>query len=347
MVESELTSIQEIALHKVGNKLNDENIYLSNSPLKISEVISSLLIKYFLTPFKKSEYYNFYHESDLLLNVIYSSVSYIFNNPDEFYKQSVNIAQHLYEQSTHPKIKAGELYVCLLKDCIIDGETLDAVGIFKSESKETFLKVYPEGNNYNIESEDGININKLDKGCLIFNTEQEKGYLVTVIDNISKSSEARYWIDDFLHLRQREDEYFQTQNLMKLCKSFVTEHLPDEFDVDKADQADILNKSVKFLKEKEEFTMDDFANEVMQAPELIDNFKDYKQQYEQEFDIVIANEFNISEDAVKKQARVFKSIIKLDKNFHIYVHGNRQYIQKGYDENTGMHYYQLFYKDEN
>ena len=92
--------------------------------------------------------------------------------------------------------------------------------------------------------------------------------------------------------------------------------------------------------------MEEFTNEVMQAPELIDTFKDYKQQYEQEFDITIADEFNISDNAVKKQARIFKSVIKLDKNFHIYVHGSRQNIQKGYDEDTGMHFYQLFYNEE-
>jgi hypothetical protein len=42
---------------------------------------------------------------------------------------------------------------------------------------------------------------------------------------------------------------------------------------------------------------------------------------------------SLNEKAVKKQARVFKSVIKLDKNFHIYVHGNRNLIERGTDEN--------------
>jgi hypothetical protein len=40
----------------------------------------------------------------------------------------------------------------------------------------------------------------------------------------------------------------------------------------------------------------------------------------------------IPESAVKKQARSIKSIIKLDKNFHIYVHGHRELIEQGVDE---------------
>ncbi|MDR0687903.1 MAG: nucleoid-associated protein, partial [Prevotellaceae bacterium] len=56
--------------------------------------------------------------------------------------------------------------------------------------------------------------------------------------------------------------------------------------------------------------------------------------------------FGISEAAVKRQARVLKSVIKLDKNFHIYVHGRREYITRGYDEKTGLHFYQLFFREE-
>ena len=31
-------------------------------------------------------------------------------------------------------------------------------------------------------------------------------------------------------------------------------------------------------------------------------------------------------------ARYFKSVIKLDSNFHIYVHGKREWIERGFDE---------------
>jgi hypothetical protein len=48
---------------------------------------------------------------------------------------------------------------------------------------------------------------------------------------------------------------------------------------------------------------------------------------------------------VKKQARVFKNILKLDKNFDIYIHGNRELIEKGIDEN-GRKYYKIYYEEE-
>lgn len=334
----------KISLHRVGNKSLDEGISLADKLLTTSTDLNELLASYFLSPFKSEEYYNFYHESELNLNETYVYVSKIFQNPENLYEESVRLAKHLYEKSTHPNIKAGEFYVAYFEECSFNGENIDAIGLFKSENKDTFLKVMPWQGGFNIESEHGININKLDKGCLIFNTEAENGYVVAVVDNTNKGAEAQYWMDNFLHLRQRKDEYYKTQNVLNLCKTFVTKELPRQFEVSKADQVDLLNKSVKYFKENEDFNIGEFAQEVMGAPEVVDHFKEYRRSYANENDIEFDDSFGISGSAVKKQARIFKSVIKLDKNFHIYVHGNRELIEQGTDEKGK--YYKVYFKEE-
>ena len=141
MLYTEYISMKNTALHVVGNKLNQDNIILSKNGIRIDSNIEKILSNYFLPPFTSEEYYQLYHESDLVLNEVYTYVSKVFDEPEQLYEQSVNLAKHLYEQSTHPKIKGGEFYTVYFKDCILDGETLDAVGLFKSENKDTFLKV--------------------------------------------------------------------------------------------------------------------------------------------------------------------------------------------------------------
>jgi hypothetical protein len=335
-----------LALHKVGNKAEDEGVHLSQSLLEVNEDIRLLLLSYFLSPFKSSLYYQLYHDTNLKLNEVYNYVSEIFDNPDTLYEQSVNIAKHLYEQSTHPKIKSGELYVVYFNDCVVNGETVDAVGIFKSENKDVFLKVYPSANGYLLESQEGINISKLDKGCLIFNTDRDDGYIVSVVDNTDKGSDALYWIDDFLHVRQRNDSYAKTENAIAMCKSFINEKLPEEFAINRAEQADMLSQSAKFFKENDSFDIDEFANEVIQQPDIIDSFKAYRNDFAYERDVELPDTFDISNDAVKRKARVLKSVIKLDKNFHIYVHGSRKLIERGIDPDTRMQYYKLLFKSE-
>ncbi|MDR0506725.1 MAG: nucleoid-associated protein, partial [Dysgonamonadaceae bacterium] len=186
--------IYNFCVHKVGNKVADEGCVLSKNTVVVNQELKKLLTHYFVSPFKSSEYFNFYHDIDINMNEVFVCASKIFANPETLLEQSVNLAKHLYEQSTHPKIKGGEFYTVYFKDCIIDGETVDAIGLFKSENKDTFLKVFPKGEGFEIESEKGININKLDKGCLIFNTERENGYIVAVVDNTNKGVEAQYWI---------------------------------------------------------------------------------------------------------------------------------------------------------
>lgn len=174
--------IKTLTLHKVGNKYENDICVFSKKDLNIDSALSEILSTYFLTSFKSNEYFNLYHDTDINLNEVYAYLSKIFDTPECIHEQSINLAKHLYEQSIHPKIKGGEFYVVYFKDCIIDGETVDAVGLFKSENKDTFLKVYPSGDGFEIESQQGVNINKLDKGCLIFNTDRENGYVVAVVD---------------------------------------------------------------------------------------------------------------------------------------------------------------------
>ena len=339
------TSILNFNIHNVGNKIADDGCVLSKSFIMVNQELRKLLAHYFLCHFKSSEYFNFYHDIDMNMNEVFACVWKIFDNPKTLLTQSVNLAKHLYEQSTHPKIKGGEFYTVYFKDCIVDGETVDAVGLFKSENKDTFLKVYPAGDGFEIESEKGININKLDKGCLIFNIERENGYVVAVVDNTSKGVEAQYWMDDFLHVRQRKDEYYNTHNALSLAKRFIKEDLPQHFEVSKADQADLMNKSVKFFQENDKFRAKDFNHDVMGQPEIIKRFNQYKSAYAKEHDMEFADDFDISESAVKKQVRALKSVIKLDKNFHIYIHGNRNLIEQGEDKKGK--FYKVYYREEN
>lgn len=342
--------LAEISIHRIGNQAQDEFYVLSDAAMQIQdEQLKNLLLRYFLGPYEKvNEIYRFFHPNDdLNLNEVFHFVAEVFADRNKFHEHSQQLAKFLYGVSSHPKIKAGELYVCYFEQVQIEGELHDAIGIFKSETKEAYLKVSPEQAGFALSyEEEAININKLDKGCIIFNTEKEEGYKVAVIDQTNKSAEAVYWKDEFLKLKVRNDNYNQTNNVLGVYKNFVTEKLDQEFEVTKADKIDLLNRSMKYFKEKESFDLDEFSQEVIGRADGIASFKSYKKNYEDEFDTAIADTFDISGAAVKKQARAFKSVIKLDKNFHIYIHGNKEWIEKGFDEDKAMNYYKVYFKEE-
>lgn len=340
----------QLSIHRVGNKAQDEFYILSQAPVDMAqdEVLPTLLMQYFMKPFAKvKEVYRFYHPNeDLELNEIYHFVHAFFEGKLPFHEFSEQVTKHLYEVSNHPNIKSGEVYVVSLSSVQLEGEELDAIGIFKSENKEAYLKVYPDQGGFGLEYEqEAININKLDKGVVIVNTESEEGYKVLVTDQ-TNGSEAVYWKDDFLKLRVRNDNFQQTGNYLKVYKTFVHDKMDDLFELDKTDKIDLLNRSMDYFKKHDTFEEEEFVGEVIANEQAISLFKDYRQQVEEELDMPFQSNFDIAAGAVKKMAPSYKSVLKLDKNFHVYIHGKRDYIEKGFDDERGLNYYKLYFDQE-
>lgn len=344
MIEFTDIKLDGIYVHQVGNKLRDENLKISKEDISFSDdETQSYLLKYFLSPFNNNEVYNFSHPSELELNEIFLFVKRLFLSPEQLYKISIDISKHLYEQSTHPKINGGDFCICFFKNCSFDGINCDAIGFFKSEVKDVFLKFDSINDKVNIKHENGINVNKLDKGCLVFNLEEENGYKVCIID--SKSKDTQYWKNDFLNIKPASDNYHFTNNFLSITKEYVTKQLSDEFEVSKADQIDLLNRSVEYFKTNDKFEKEEFEKSVFQENELIESFQNFDNSYRDDNEIELSDSFDISSQAVKKQVRAFKKVLKLDKNFHIYIHGDKELIEQGV-EKDGRKFYKIYYNDE-
>ena len=337
--------IRNVSVHLVGNKQNDEPLILSQKQFPLNTSLGDVFTRYFLSSFKSEEYFHFHHDIDLSLNEVYTCVSTIFENPKFLQTQSENLAKHLYNQSVHPKIKGGEFYIAYFTDCVLRNEVFNAVGLFKSENKDTFLEIERAKDGFDVEARVGININKLDKGCLIYNTEKENGYILSIIDNTNKGSEAQYWKDNFLNVLTLNNDFHKTNQFLGITKQYLTKQLDEEFEVSKTYKIDLLNRSVDYFKTHDQFNKEEFEAEVFHHPNIIKSFKQFDQTYRQENGIELSEAFVISDQAVRKQARIFKSVLKLDKNFHIYIHGNRELIEQGIDE-RGRKFYKIYYEKE-
>lgn len=347
MIHFENCEIANIVIHNIGNKFEGGTLSLSdNCFLPDDADVLNLLKSYFLSAFKKDAYYRFLpYEDEYMNNPVYASVNAVFDDGAAFYPQSVAIAEHLFEQSNNPNIKPGELYVVHFRNCNIEEGVCDAIGIFKSETKDTFLKIVQHQNTYQLVGESGINIKKLDKACIVFNVNRENGYKVCILDK-TNSTEAVYWTHDFLGLEPNGDSYFQTAHYLDLCKNFVKDIYNQENDVPRADQIDMLNRSINFFKNSDVFSEDQFKRDVVQEPEVIQAFENFKYQYETDNQMELPGEFNVSDYAVKDGKKYFRHVLKLDKNFHVYIHGERKFIRKGYDPDRDMNYYMLYFRQE-
>lgn len=335
-----------LSIHNIGVKAENDGIKLSTTPILVYDEMREVLLKYMLDAFKEPEFHRFtFSTGDVSLNPLYNFVSNVFDSPEFLHEESVNIARHLYESSNHPNIKAGDLLVARIDDILIDDELVNAVAIIKVENKDAFLKLNLEDGSYQIDVQDGVNIDKLDKACLVLDTERDEGYKVCVIDKSNRSKEARYWTEDFLNIGAREDNYHATSLYIQATQSYIKERLPFDDSADKRDEAEILHRSKSYLKNAETFDKEEYTERVFSGGDRQASFNEFCEDFMAERGVELKENFEVSESAVRKQTKYFRSVIKLDKNFHIYAHGDKSLMEKGTDAD-GRKYYKLYYESE-
>lgn len=337
--------LEHLITHYVGSKLREQEVKLSEKLSAVDASSENFLLRYLILPIKTEEFYHFHHSVNLEMNEVYKIVSEIFDEPNDIVKHSQGLAKLLYNCSTHPKIKEGKLNVAHFSNIEIENELVNAIGIFKSETDAPFIKMEEEEGAFRITHDFGFELKGIDKACLVFNTAKDTGYKVLLVDPAKGNSDARYWKDEFLQVEPISDEFHQTNQVMGLTKRFVTEQIVEDVNITRTEQIDLLNRAAGYFKENETFEKEKFEEEVLQEEPIINSFRTYNDDYKQAHNIEIADSFEISTPAVKKQARVFKSVLKLDKNFHVYIHGNKNMIEQG-KESDGRKFYKLYFEEE-
>jgi len=80
-------------------------------------------------------------------------------------------------------------------------------------------------------------------------------------------------------------------------------------------------------------------------------FQDYQKSYVQENQEEWPERFEVSKSVVKEQKRKIKNQISLDTHIQIKLNFNNpdsaeRFMEKGYDDEKGMHYYKIFFNRE-
>jgi len=341
--------IESISIHRAGNKSRNEALFLSSKPYQLNDELAPLIKEYFLKPFREKEenYFRFAHDVDLEFHQLYNWTTEVFNNPSLLHEKSREITTYLYNQSEHPHIKSGEVYVVYFENMILDNEKVSALGIFKSELKQDFLQFEETEVRLEVILQQGVNLNKLDKGCLIFNSNKEEGYKILSVD--SNRYDTRYWLERFLGVKPLADENFFTKKYLKLCQDFAKDViLPAE---DKKEEVMFMNRAVNHFAKNDNFEETSFMNEVFDNPDLVPEFRHYKTERAPRYNIEDLTAFPIANTAVSAARKKIKNVINLDTNIQIKLdfinpESAEKFVEKGWDEERQMYYYLVYFNRE-
>jgi len=348
MIKRTKASISKCILHKVGNKFNSTKNAFSEQPIDFDEASYDLILPYLLRPFGSvAESYRFNHHSNINLNEINSYASQLLKDDTGFVATSKHIVTHLFEQSNSAQIKTGDVIICMFHDIQYEDYLTDAIGIFKIENKTSFFQTYLENNSYDLFVQKGIQAKKVDKGCLILNAADGEGNIVLSVDH--NNYDAQYWIKSFLNVKYPNDSNQHTKNYIEMCREFSKEIVQPQFGMQ--EQSSFLAKTVDFFKENEVVNIETFKDDVFEEEDHIQLFEYYKKTFESDNNVLIRNQFDVSEVVLKKQKQKIKTEIKLDTNIQIKLDvdapdASAEYLERGYDNEKKMHYYKVYFNAE-
>jgi hypothetical protein len=95
--------------------------------LQLEEDMKELLSDFFLKSFKSEEQFQFYSDSYLVNNPVYSAVSEIFEDQQKIRLGKRKLLQkHLYEIAENPRVQSGEVFICYFEgEENADGNKID------------------------------------------------------------------------------------------------------------------------------------------------------------------------------------------------------------------------------
>ncbi len=338
--------INRIAVHHIGDKSLGEDLVLGRALLNPDTEELAMLHRFFLDHFKSQEFFNFKGAPDVTPGSrLRTLVNRVFDDPENLHAHSCEIARMLFAFTESEFISSGVLLICDISDVLCNDELTDAVGIYFCPVGDTFFTARDLHQKPVLQFLQGTYLGRQEMACLIYNTDGENGFKIDVIDKSKKSRDGQFWKDHFLQLSPAEDDFYFTSQVMGMTKAFVENQMPIEFETEKKDQWNYLDRSLDYFKTQDHYSEKDFADHVFKDFDVVEAFGDYQEKYQNTHNLALSPDFDVDQYAVKKQARHFKSVLKLDRNFHVYIHGDRSKIEKGQDE-QGRKFYRLFYDHE-
>ncbi|MFM2176608.1 MAG: hypothetical protein RL015_706 [Verrucomicrobiota bacterium] len=337
-----------LVLAKIGHPQRDEPLLTSKDVFEIAEQDQAALTAIFLKPFKNLMAHRFTHHSSLTQHEMNNCAKAAFAEPESFLARGCEIAKRLYSKSNHPNIKSGDLCIAHIKEIHIEGELVQALCILKSESVTPFLTITTENGDLRISTEQGIHPEKIDKGCLIIDHWQNKGYYVLTFDR--SGTDARFWTRDFLGVEAVPDAAFLTNAYAKMAVSFVEEQKPEE-DTPPWETCNTARQALDYFEERESFDLQEFEQEVLKTPDAMEKFQQHRARVEEEQGQPLETRFEISKKDVSKAKKRISAVLKLDTGVEIHVKStlsteNDPVLERGYDERKGMKFIKVYYNQD-
>lgn len=348
-------TVTRLVLAKVGHPQRDEPLQVSRQVYQVGADDQDTLSPLFLRHFKNLGPHRFSHHASLEHHEMQACSRKVFAQPDDLLEVGHVIAQRLYSKSNHPNIKSGDLCIAWVDDIEVDQQRVSGICILKSESIVPFISISARDGDLQLHTEQGINPEKIDKGCLIVNASEAKGYLVYTFDR--SGSDSRFWVRDFLGVLPVTDSSFLTRQVADMAVAFVKEERKQQRettgndDIPPWETSTAAQEALSFFEEKEHFSMQEFEETVLRDPDTVAKFREQRRQVEEEVGQSLDDGFAISKKDLNRAKKHVGSVVRLDSGVEIHIKPSgasreEPTLERGFDEEKGLKFIKVYYERE-
>ncbi|HWK21461.1 MAG TPA: hypothetical protein VNS08_00360 [Ureibacillus sp.] len=333
MLEVSESKLTQYVIHYVGDSLVLGEEVFSQPEVLLEAAFTQLAFN----KIDLEQQYEFFHETNVDLNEVYTYSKSIFEERSSFLEQSKNIATHLHSASQHPNIKNGELFIGFFENCIWNNEVKKVISIVKIDEKEIFLDVKNDQNKMIVNGIDGINVKKINNMAIIVDMGPDKAPAVFM--KTKRKEDVVYWQERFLKIKVADEHYYKTNLALTECKKYILKE--DSFS--NTEKLGLLNKTLDYFRNEEEFHVNEYIESVFEKADSTQ--KDVLVNTVKPFETII------SDNAIDKVEKTYKRKIKLDTNIEIQVNVQNieqidELIEVGYDESTNRKFYKIYFEEE-
>ncbi|MCX8080034.1 MAG: nucleoid-associated protein [Bacteroidia bacterium] len=340
--------VEEVFVHFSGNFAKGRPPEFELEPVRLEDpLVNDFFISWLSRPYKTDQTFKFRNTGSSRRHIVMDLCIKYFKKKNSLHVFSREITEHIHRQMCSAEIPEGEVLVCEVSQIRWMGQSYRAIAILKVDNKNPFLVLGRDQNKPSLEAWYGLYLKKPCKSALVFYDEVMKDFFVMLHDDTRYDGPAGgYWGADVMDVEPMEGNYFFTDRFLKMAKKYGDEVLNEDNQIDPLDKNIFLHRNLEYFKNHATYEPKTYEQEVLPVKELRDSFHEFARSEDPDWDKFAVRDFDVSGFALKKNQRFFKSVIKLDSNFHIYAHGRYDLVEKGFDEEKGMKYYKLYYETE-
>jgi hypothetical protein len=169
-------------------------------------------------------------------------------------------------------------------------------------------------------------------------------------------SDSRFWVRDFLGVVPITDSPFLTNKYANMAVAFLEKEKkespkPASDDAPPWDASSAARDAITYFEEKENFSLQEFEEQVLKSPEIAAKFAEHRSKIEEEQGHRLDDSFEISKKDVSKAKKKIPSVMKLDTGVEIRLKPNvaaepDKFLEHGFDDARKMKFIKVFYRED-